>query len=138
MDRITLEAADKLLARGIDAARTGYGRPICIAVVDDHGDLLAFARQDGAPARSIAISQGKAYSSARLGAHTDAFQERLRRDQLQASDFCDAKITSMPGGAALKNAVGAVIGALGVSGLKPEEDQAIASALAAHFVAGAI
>ena len=136
MDKITLETAGQLVAKGLSTAAADYGRPICIAVVDGHGDLLAFARQDAAPVRSIAISQGKAYSAARLGVNTDAFLERLHREQILASDFCDPKLTSLPGGAVLKSETGAVIGAIGVSGLKIEEDQAIADLLVSLAASG--
>ena len=96
MDTITLATANKLIAKAISQAVADYGRPICVAVCDGHGDLLAFGRMDGAPVRSIAISQGKAYSAARLGVNTDAFLERLHREKIQASDFCDPRITSLP------------------------------------------
>lgn len=138
MDKITLEIAGKLVAKGTGTATVDYKRPICIAVADGHGDLIAFARQEGVPDRCIAISQGKAYSSARMGSNTDAFLERLHREKVQAIDFCDPKITSLPGGAVLKNAAGAIIGAVGVSGLKPEEDQAIVNMLAALVAAGSV
>jgi glc operon protein GlcG len=36
-----------------------------IAVCDPHGDLIAFARMDGAPLSSITIAMNKAYSAAR-------------------------------------------------------------------------
>jgi uncharacterized protein GlcG (DUF336 family) len=138
MDTITLDTATKLVAKAVGQATADYGRPICVAVCDGHGDLLAFARMDGAPARSVAISQGKAYSAARLGVNTDAFLERLHREKIQASDFCDPKITSMPGGAVLKSGAGAVIGAVGVSGLKSEEDAAIVTALAGLVASGTV
>lgn len=48
------------------------------------------------------------------------------------------KITSLPGGAVLKSASGAVIGSVGVSGLKPEEDQAIVNILAGLVAAGSV
>lgn len=70
--------------------------------------------------------------------NTDAFLERLHREQIQASDFCDPKITSMPGGAVLKSGAGTVIGAVGVSGLKPEEDQAIVTMLASLVASGSV
>lgn len=138
MDMITLETANKLIAKAIGQANSEYRRPICVAVCDGHGDVLAFARMDGAPARSIAISQGKAYSAARLGVNTDAFLQRLLREQIQASDFCDPRITALPGGAILKGTSGAVIGSVGVSGLKAEEDQAIVDTLAALVAAGSV
>jgi uncharacterized protein GlcG (DUF336 family) len=138
MDTVTIETANKLIAKAIAQANTDYHRPICVAVCDGHGDLLAFARMAGAPARSIAISQGKAYSAARLGVNTDTFLDRLHREQIHASDFCDPRITSLPGGAVFKSTSGAVIGAVGVSGLKSEEDQAIVYMLAALVAAGSV
>jgi uncharacterized protein GlcG (DUF336 family) len=136
MDRITLETAGRLVAKGLSTAAADYGRPICIAVVDGHGDLVAFGRQENAPVRSIAISQGKAYTAARMGVNTDAFLERLHREHVLAGDFCDPKFTSLPGGAVLKSDTGAVIGAVGISGLKVEEDQAIANMLASLAASG--
>lgn len=130
METIPLELAQKLAAGALARAAADYGRPVCVAICDAQGFLLAFARGDGAPVRSIAIAQGKAYSSARMGVDTDAFLERLQRENVPASYFCDPALTALPGGAVLKNAAGKVIGGAGISGLAPKEDQAIAAALA--------
>ncbi|NVO13069.1 MAG: heme-binding protein [Rhodoplanes sp.] len=138
MNTITLDTASKLIARALSQASADYQRPICVAVCDGTGTLIAFARVDGAPLRSVQISIGKAYSSARLGVHTDAFLERLHREKITASDFCDDKITSLPGGAVLKSQSGEVIGAVGVSGLKSEEDQAIVHTLAGLVGSGTL
>jgi len=115
-----------LVAAAIAKAKADYGRPICIAVCDRYGFLTAFATMDDAPVRSIQLSQGKAYTSARMGVDTDVLLERLHVDNIPASYFCDDKLTSLPGGCVLKNAGGGVIGAVGVSGLAPDEDVAIA------------
>jgi uncharacterized protein GlcG (DUF336 family) len=42
----------------------------------------------------------------------------------------------LPGGAVLKTAGGAIAGAVGISGLASDQDQAIANALAATFAGG--
>ncbi|MCK0196881.1 heme-binding protein [Ancylobacter sp. 6x-1] len=131
---ISYEQARRLVAEGLARASANYaGRPICVATCDAHGFLLAFARADGAPVRSIAISQGKAYSAARMGVGTDVFLERLQRENIQASSFCDPGLTGLPGGAVLKDAAGAVLGGVGISGLAPSEDQAIADGLAQSY-----
>ncbi len=127
--------AERLVADAITKAMNDYGRPMCVAVCDPYGFLIAFARMDGAPVRSIAISQGKAYSAARMGVDTDAFLERLHRDNIPASYFCDDKLTGLPGGCLLKNSAGTIIGAAGISGLAPSEDVAIGRALAAAAAA---
>ena len=126
-----LELAQKLIAQALAQAQTDFKRPVCVAVCDKFGFLLAFARMPGAPVRCIAISQGKAYTAARMCVNTDAFLERLHRENMPASYFCDPLLTGMPGGAVLKDSTGAIVGAAGISGLAPQEDQAIANALAA-------
>ena len=106
-----------------------------MAICDASGFLIAFQRQEASPLRSIAISQGKAYSAARMQVTTDAFLQRLERENIQASFFCDDKITPLPGGSPLKNAGGAIVGAVGISGLTAAEDQEVAdhvAAVAAH------
>ncbi len=135
MNELVLAPAQRLLALAAERADREFGRPVCVAVCDHAGSLLAFARGEGAPLRSIQISQGKAYSAARMGVDTNAFLERLQRDRLQARDFCDDRLTALPGGAVLRGADGRVLGGLGISGLTSAQDQAIATALAAEFAA---
>lgn len=136
MPELTHELAQSLLARAVDKATQDYQRPICVAIVDAQGFLTAFARMDGSPVRSIRISQGKAYTAARMGVTTTAFLARLHKEQIQASDFCDPDFTSLPGGTPLKNKEGKLIGAIGISGLAAAEDQAITD-FVAGIVAGA-
>ncbi|MDR0576426.1 MAG: heme-binding protein [Candidatus Accumulibacter sp.] len=127
---MNLSTAQDLMAQAIEQARREFGRSICVAVCDGQGFLLAFARMPGAPIRSIAIAQGKAYTAARMGVNTDAFLERLHRENLQPGYFCDPLLTGLPGGSVLKNRAGETIGAAGISGLSVREDQVIADALA--------
>jgi len=128
---MSLQTVDHLIGTAIEQANGEFKRPVCIAVCDPYGFLLAFKRMPGAPVRSIAISQGKAYTAARMGVNTDAFLERLHRENVPASYFCDERLTGLPGGAVLKDSAGVVVGAVAVSGLAPHEDQIIVNALAA-------
>lgn len=135
MQDITLDQAQALVRSALALATRDHGRPICVAVCDDRGLLLAFARMDGAPARSVRISQGKAYTSARMGVTTAALLARLHREQIEVGYFCDPELTALPGGLPLKDAAGRLLGAAGVSGLTSAEDQAITDALAAEVQA---
>lgn len=130
MSQLTLEQAQDLVGRAMAKATADYGRPICVAVCDAQGFLLAFARMAGAPVRSIAISQGKAYTSARMGVTTEALLARIHREQIEVGYFCDPLMTAMPGGSPLKDANGALVGAVGVSGLTSAEDQTITDFIA--------
>ena len=125
MQGLTLESANKCLQSAVAKAQTEFKRPVCVSVCDANGFLLAFSRMEGAPIRSIQISQSKAYTATRMGMSTDAFLARLRSDNVDIGYFCDPLMTALPGGNLLKDNSGKVVGAIGVSGLKPAEDQVI-------------
>jgi glc operon protein GlcG len=129
MDAVTLAQANDLTRLAMEKAKAEYGRPICVAICDPAGFLIAFQRMEGAPLRSIAIAQGKAYSAARMQVSTDALLQRLERENIPVSYFCDEKITALPGGSILKNADGKIIGSAGISGLTSAEDQEVADFL---------
>ena len=131
---ISFHKAQKIVLTAIEEAEKEFKRPICVSVCDQYGFLIAFLRMDGAPLRAVEISQGKAYSASRMGTNTDAFLERLRRENVPSSYFCDDKLTALPGGSVLKNADGEVVGGIGISGLAPDEDQALANRLAGMFI----
>jgi glc operon protein GlcG len=65
----------------------------------------------------------------RHGRTASAFAARLRRDDVPASSFCDDKLTGLPGGSVVKDG-DRLIGAIGISGLAPPEDQMISEMLA--------
>ena len=127
LDRL---AAHHLMEEAV-AKAAKFGRPMCVAVTDERGALLAFTRMDGAPIRSIKLSEAKAYTAARLGVSTTAFHARLTREGLQASYFADPILTGLPGGAVICSQGGVTVGGIGISGLAPVEDQQIADDVAA-------
>lgn len=128
MPELTLAQAQSLVQHALSQAQAEHGRPICAAVCDERGLLLAFGRADGAPARSVQIAQGKAYTAARMGATTQAVLARLHQEQIEIGYFCDPLLTALPGGSPIKDAAGRLIGAVGVSGLTSAQDQAITDA----------
>ena len=130
MGNLNLQLAQILLARAVDRVRQEFDKPVCISVCDSHGFLVGFFRMDDAPVRSIQLAHQKAYTSTRMGLTTEAFLARLRREEIPIGYFCDPLLTALPGGAVLGDAQGRMIGAVGVSGLTPAEDQAVADELA--------
>lgn len=94
-----------------------------IAVCDAHGDLIAFARMDGAPLSSITIAMNKAYSAARERKPTKDIGTAARNPEksFDMGYFGDSRFTGWGGGVpVLKD--GKVIGAVAVSGLPQAED----------------
>ena len=136
MQGLTLAAANKCVERAVAKAQAEFKRPICVSVCDANGFLVAFSRMDGAPIRSIQISRSKAYTATRMGIATDEFLARLRNDNVEIGYYCDPLMTALPGGNLLKDKSGAVIGAVGVSGLKPVEDQVITEHVAQLYESG--
>lgn len=130
MSVLILDAAKSLMDRAIASAKQEFKRPVCVAVCDPQGFLIAFSRMEGAPVRSIQISQCKAYTAARMGVATEAFLARIRKEAIEIGYFCDPLLTALPGGSVLKDQAGTVIGAIGVSGLTSAEDQQITDAIA--------
>lgn len=99
------------------------GKAGVIAVADDHGELLALLRVDGAPFTSIQIAANKAYTAARDRKPSRQIGQSLRDAQkgFDIAYYGDPKIVGWGGG--LPVILGdAVVGAVGVSGLPELED----------------
>jgi uncharacterized protein GlcG (DUF336 family) len=137
-EMVDLELAQRIVSHATEKATKEFGRPVCVSVCDRYGFLVAFARMDGAPMRSIEISRRKAFTAIWMGVPTDAFVARLHKDQVEARDFGDATLCGLPGGNLLKNASGNVLGAVGLSGLQPNEDQSIADAMSELMKTGKV
>jgi uncharacterized protein GlcG (DUF336 family) len=130
---VSLAAADRV----IDAARRRADRvgvPMNVAVVDAGGNLVAFARMDGAWLGSIAIAKNKAYTARAFDMSTKALAELSRpgAPAFGLADGTDRPVAIFPGGVPLL-ADGVVVGAVGVSGGKPDQDHDVAEAGAAAF-----
>jgi glc operon protein GlcG len=99
------------------------GKKGVIAICDSHGDLIAFARMDGAPLSSITIAMNKAYSAARERKPTKEIGSAARNPEkgFDIGYFGDPRFTGWGGGVPVWND-GSVIGAIAVSGLPQAED----------------
>lgn len=99
--------------------------PVTIAVVDDGGHLLASLRLDDAAPISAYIAIEKARTAALGRRETKQYEEMVNNGR---SAFLSAPlVTSLEGGVPLI-AQGQVVGAIGVSGVKADQDAQIAKA----------
>ncbi len=112
------------------------GKAAVIAVSDPHGELIAFARMDGAPLSSIHIAMNKAYTASRERKPTKEIGEKARHPEkgFDIAYFGDPRFVGWGGGVPVWRD-GEVVGAVAVSGLPQEEDMALA-AFGASLVAG--
>src|SRR5215467_2218693 len=99
--------------------------PVSVFVADSHGELVAAATMDGAAADTRLNAQRKAYTAARSDARsTRELAEKVRDDPVERESF-DPFFTFFLGGLAVFDAKSRV-GAVGVSGLPGEDDEALA------------
>jgi glc operon protein GlcG len=126
---LTLDQSQTLIAAAQDYALEA-GLNVTVAVVDDGGLLKALARMDGAPPLSAQIAEAKAVGAAVW--HRDGDQLAGVQDSRGAFFDSVSRLTRLPlipaDGSVVIRDGDAVLGAVGVSGAKPEEDRACAEA----------
>jgi glc operon protein GlcG len=126
---LTLAAAQKIAAAAEAEAKKRHAT-VVIAVVDDGGHLIVLNRLDDTQVASVEVGIGKARTAAIFRRPSREFEEQVRNGRVAA--------LALPGATPLQGGVpvlyeGKVIGAIGVSGNTPQEDEDIAKAGAAAF-----
>jgi glc operon protein GlcG len=125
-----------LAAAKAQAARMGV--PMNIAVVDDGGYIMAFARMDGAKLSSIDIALNKAHAAAIRRQATGPVRSGDEVNILLSLGLAiasRANQTPIRGGLPLE-ANGQCVGAIGVSAGSEDEDTEVAHAGVAAFAKG--
>ncbi len=110
----------------VDAAVAEAGRrgwPLNVAVVDTNGDLVAFARMDGAMLASVGISQRKARTAARFRRETRVFFDAMEKGHANVATL-GPDVVASPGGFPLVVG-GKLVGAIGCSGGTGDQDAAV-------------
>src|SRR5690349_2449500 len=119
---LTLDTAKKIAA-ATEAEARKRGATVVIAVVDDGGYLLVLERLDDAQVASVDVGIAKARTAAIFRRPSKVFEDQVKNGRIAA--------LALPGAVALQGGVpiiidGKVIGAIGVSGNSPQEDEDIA------------
>ncbi len=128
---LTLAAAQTIVAVALDHARKADFKPVGVVVLDERGVVKAAAFEDGASLRRYDIAHGKAYGAMALGAGTRRLHARLATEPyfvLAASNAIGGALIPSPGGVLIKDAGGAILGAVGISGDTGDNDEAAAIA----------
>ncbi len=119
---LTLNVAKKI-AEAAEAEALKRGATVVIAVVDDGGYLLVLERLDDTQVASVEVGIAKARTAAIFRRPSKVFEDQVKEGRVAA--------LGLPGAAPLQGGVpivyeGKVIGAIGVSGNTPQEDEDIA------------
>ena len=133
-DRVQLNLAGaETILEAAKKKATAMGLKVNIAIVDDGGHLLSFARLDGARPASGYTALTKAVSAATFRQETGPLPAKGEPDVLlnlslqNAAATGGGKITSLKGGVPII-VDGQVIGAVGVGGATGEQDAEVAKA----------
>lgn len=142
MSELTLEKAQTIVSTGLKFSRDAKFKPMGIVVMDARGAMVTCAIEDNSSLRRFEIAHGKAHGCLAMGIGGRMVDARVReRPHFGAAlaHVFGGDFIPVPGGVLIRNAGGAIIGAVGVSGDTSENDEAagVAGIKAAGFVADA-
>lgn len=126
MSTLTLAAANAIieaaLAKGTDAGM----KPLSVAVLDSGGHLKAFQKQDGASMLRFEIAVGKAYGALCVGMGS-RWLDQAARERPHFIEGLNAvsggRIVPVPGGVLVRDEVGTLLGAVGITGDTSDNDE---------------
>jgi uncharacterized protein GlcG (DUF336 family) len=126
--RLSLADA-KILVEGARQKSEEIGVPMCIAVADDSGNVIAFDRMDGGKAHSILLAQDKAYTAGAARKATHEYNAVNVPGNLTFGIHTEAggRISTVGGGIPVMVA-GECVGGIGLSGGAPQQDMDCAQA----------
>lgn len=128
---LTLAQAQTIMSAALAHAGTAGFKPLAIAILDSRGAQKFFAAQDGTSLKRGEIALGKAHGAVAMGLGSRA----LHKMALERPYFVEAathavggSLVPVPGGVLIRDASGALLGAIGISGDTSDNDEAAAVA----------
>jgi uncharacterized protein GlcG (DUF336 family) len=128
VQRLDLEDA-RLMIDAAKAKATEIGVPMCIAITDDAGNLVAFERMDGGKVTSTTIAIDKSYtaSGAKKATHEYGDASQPGKPAYGIASAIGGRLMVVGGGLPVMVG-GACVGGIGVSSGTPAQDMEVAQA----------
>ena len=141
MTALTLDKAQQIITAALAASKQAGYQPMGVVVLDESGNLKAFAREDGASMFRFDVARAKAWGAVGMGVSSRKLGERAKDNPnffVSLAATAEGKFLPQTGAVVIKDAQGKVIGAVGASGGTGDEDEAIciAGVQAAGLAAG--
>jgi uncharacterized protein GlcG (DUF336 family) len=131
--RLSFEEA-RILLEGCAKKASEMGIPMCSAVTDESGHLIAFDRMDGGKISSISIAVDKAATSATARKPTHVYNDLCQPGKPTFGiHLTNGGHFSIIGGGYPVTVDGVIVGGVGVSSGTAHEDQIVAEAALAYF-----
>jgi uncharacterized protein GlcG (DUF336 family) len=129
--RLDIEEARLALSAAAQRARE-IGVPMCTAVVDDAGVLIAFERMDGGKVSSVSLAIDKAFTAAAARNPTSFYGDEgnPKSPSWRIKGTNDGRFNVIGGGLPVV-VDGAVVGGVGVSSGTADQDEDVAAAAVA-------
>jgi uncharacterized protein GlcG (DUF336 family) len=128
MTTVTLAQANQIIAKALEKAREMKIKPVTVVVLDESGYLKAAQREDAASMFRFDIATGKAWAAVSMGASSRALAGRAKDNPnffVALAATAQGKFLPQTGGVLIRDAKGAILGAVGASGGTGDEDEAV-------------
>ena len=128
---VTLAQASTIVDVALKKARDSNLAPLTVAVLDAGGHLVAFKREDKSGILRFDIAYGKAWGALGMGFGSRTLASRAVKTPQFFTMLAAAsggRMVTNPGGVLIKDAAGAVLGAVGISGDTSDKDEVCAVA----------
>jgi uncharacterized protein GlcG (DUF336 family) len=126
---LSLKQASEIVDAALDKARELNLRPLTITVLDPGGHPRVVKREDGCGILRPDIAHAKAWGCLGTGQGGAAGARHATRDPAffaALASISDGRIASSRGGVLIRDHDGTLLGAIGVSGDRPENDETCA------------
>ena len=129
MTTLSLEAASRIVDGALQRAEELKLKPMTVAVLDAGGHLIAFKRQDHSGILRPDIALGKAWGTLGMGAGGRALAQRATAAPAFYAALVGAsqgRVIPVAGGVLILDTNREILGAVGVSGDVPDNDESCA------------
>jgi uncharacterized protein GlcG (DUF336 family) len=128
---LTLAQANQIIAAALARSKELGYKPMAVVVVDDAGHVKAAQREDGASMFRVDIATGKAWGAVGFSVSSRELAERAKGNPAffhTLAQTAHGKFLPQPGAVLIRDAAGAILGAVGASGGTGDEDEKICMA----------